>query len=80
MISQPFTLFFSLKVQFRWKNYHLVGRPHTCSYCDEGFNALYSTRIELFYFDDDFRHIALWVSALRLHPQRWIDIESSILV
>ena len=25
-----------------------------------------STRTELFYFDDNFRHIALWVSALRI--------------
>ena len=31
--------------------------------CDKGIEC-YSTRIELFYFDDNFRRIAQWVLAL----------------
>ena len=32
--------------------------------CGEGIEC-YSTRMELFYFDDNFRHIAQWVLAFR---------------
>ena len=38
--------------------------------CDEGIEC-YSTRIELFYFDDIFRRIAQW--ALRGEPTESID-------
>ena len=38
--------------------------------CDEGIEC-YLTRIELFYFDDNFRCIAKWVSAFtEVYPQQ----------
>ena len=39
-----------------------MGTPYTF---DEGMSC-HSTRIELFYFDDNFRRIALWVRPLKL--------------
>ena len=63
MISSPFTVFFSLKVHLdgegisQWEHYIPVIT------CDEGMWC-HSTRIELFYFDDNFRRIAQWVLAL----------------
>ena len=55
-------LYFSLKVHFRWKNDLSMGTPYTF---DEGMSC-HSTRIELFYFDDNFHRIAQWVPPLML--------------
>ena len=50
-----FTLFSSLKVHFRWKKYPSVGTPYIY---DRGMQC-HSTRIELFYFDDNFCQYSL---------------------
>ena len=41
--------------------------------CDEGIRC-HLIRIQLFYFDDNFRRKALWVLALRLNPTELCDI------
>ena len=47
---------------FDGKNDLSMGTPYTF---DEGMSC-HSTRIELFYFDDNFRRIAQWVRPLRV--------------
>ena len=63
MISRPIILFFSLKSNFDGKI--ITQRVHHIPVitCDEGIEC-YSTRNELFYFDDNLHNIALWVLAL----------------
>ena len=55
---------FPIKVHFRWEIITLW--VHCNPTFDERIEC-YLTRIELFYFDDNFRRIALLVSAFRLH-------------
>ena len=44
-----------------------MGTPYTF---DEGMSC-HSIRIELFYFDDNFRRIAQWVPPFRVGWSRW---------
>ena len=62
MKFRPFTLFSSLKVHFRWKNYPSVGTLYAF---DRGMWC-HSTRIELFDFDDNFGWYSLWVRPFSL--------------
>ena len=60
MIFLPFTLF--LKSIFDGKSISQWEHHIPVITCDEGMWG-HSTRIELFYFDDNFRRIAQWVLA-----------------
>ena len=57
MAFDQFGYILVLKSNFDEKNYLSMGTPYTF---DEGMSC-HSTRIELFYFDDNFRRIAQWV-------------------
>ena len=69
MISRPFTLIIRLKVHFWWENHRSVHHIYPIA-GDEGIEW-YLTRIELFYFDDNW-----WVSAFNHNgsdsPIKWV--------
>ena len=73
MIFLTFALFFSQCI-FDGKSTSQWVHHIPAINCDEGIDC-YSTRIELFYFADNFRRIAQWVLALK----PCIDVASNLL-
>ena len=60
MAFDPFGYILVLKSIFDEKNYLSMGTPYTF----DGGMLCHSTKIEVFYFDDNFRRIAQWVRPL----------------